>query len=117
MRGQRTQKEALEVRYGYLRSQLEGVDRDFRELQRIVGVHFIPSRPETLQEIIDKFVEKEQRVASLQKYWSLQNDEIEKLEQECAEMQAACDAEEARLAAERGDKSSTKTYSEDALEE
>ena len=54
MRTHRAQKEKLEVRYGYLRSQLEGVDRDFRELQRIVGVHFVPSQPESLQQIINK---------------------------------------------------------------
>lgn len=72
------------MRYGYLRAQLEGVDRDFRELQRIVGVHFVPSQPETLLQIINKFVEKEGRVASLQKYWALQNDEIEALAAEIA---------------------------------
>ena len=54
MRTHSSHKERLEVRYGYLRSQLEGVDRDFRELQRIVGVHFVPSQPESLQQIINK---------------------------------------------------------------
>ena len=86
MRKARARKEKLEVRYGYLRSQLEGVDNDFRELQRIVGVHFQPSHPESLQQIIDKFVEKERRVASLQKYWALQADEIGGLEFELASL-------------------------------
>ena len=49
MRTGRAHKEKLEVRYGYLRSQLEGVDNDFRELQRIVGVHFQPSHPECVR--------------------------------------------------------------------
>ena len=79
MRTARVRKERLEVRYGYLRSQLEGIDRDFRELERIVGVRFVPSQPESLQQIINKFLEKEARVASLQKFWALQNEEIEKL--------------------------------------
>jgi len=77
LRDARRKRERLEVRYGYLRSQLEGLENDFVDLQRIVGVHFEPSRPESLQEIIEKFAEKERRVASLQQYWALQADDIE----------------------------------------
>jgi len=87
MRNSRAEKEKLEVRYGYLRSQLEGIDNDFRELQRIVGVHFVPSHPESLQQIIETFVEKEQRVASLQKYWTLQSDEVESLTSELGSLE------------------------------
>merc|ERR1719231_2201132 len=102
MRSARAKKERLEVRYGYLRSQLEGVDNDFRELQRIVGVHFQPSHPESLEQIIKKFVEKEGQVVSLQRYFSLQSDEIETLSsdlqhlnREAAQVEAAHAAEDA----------------------
>ncbi|KAL1527505.1 hypothetical protein AB1Y20_008961 [Prymnesium parvum] len=88
MRSHRAHKERLEVRYGYLRSQLEGVDRDFRELQRIVGVHFVPSQPESLQQIISKYVEKEGKIASLLKYSEQQNDEIHDLQVQIAEGEA-----------------------------
>merc|ERR1719181_2725802 len=87
MRTSRAQKEKLEVRYGYLRSQLEGIDNNFRELQRIVGVHFQPSHPESLEQIIKKFVEKEGQVVSLQRYFSLQSDEIETLHQQLAQFE------------------------------
>ena len=100
MRTSRAQKEKLEVRYGYLRSQLEGIDNDFRELQRIVGVHFQPSHPESLQQIIDTFVEKEQRVASLQKYLTLQSDEVETLSHQVTALERQAEAVEAVGAAE-----------------
>jgi len=89
MRSHRSHKEKLEVRYGYLRSQLEGVDRDFRELQRIVGVHFVPSQPESLQQIINKYVEKEGKIASLLKYSEQQNDEMRALKLSIADAQAS----------------------------
>lgn len=91
LRSARVHKEKLEVRYGYLRSQLEGIDRDFRELERIVGVRFVPSQPESLQQIITKFLEKEAKVASLQKFWGLQNEDIEKLGLERERLTAAAD--------------------------
>jgi hypothetical protein len=99
MRSARVHKEKLEVRYGYLRSQLEGIDRDFRELERIVGVRFVPSQPESLQQIINKFLEKEAKVASLQKFWGLQNEEIEKLDLETSRLTTAADAADAADAA------------------
>jgi len=95
LRSARVHKEKLEVRYGYLRSQLEGIDRDFRELERIVGVRFVPSQPESLQQIINKFLEKEAKVASLQKFWGLQNEEIEKLGLETSRLTTAADAADA----------------------
>jgi len=79
MRKSRATKEKLEVRYGYLKTQLEGLDADFGELQRIVGVHFQPSDPASLEQIIQKFVEKEGQIVSLQRYFSLQSDEVETL--------------------------------------
>ena len=100
MRRARAQKEKLEVRYGYLRSQLEGIDNDFRELQRIVGVHFQPSHPESLQQIIDTFVDKEQKVTSLQKYLALQQDEIETLSQQLGALDKDADAAQALSHAE-----------------
>ena len=99
LRSARVHKERLEVRYGYLRSQLEGIDRDFRELERIVGVRFVPSQPESLQQIINKFLEKEAKVASLQKFWGLQNEEIEKLGLETSRLTTAADAADAADAA------------------
>ena len=113
MRTNRVHKERLEVRYGYLRSQLEGVDNDFRELQRIVGVHFQPSHPESLEQIIKKFVEKEGQVISLQRYFSLQSDEIELLlsqlarltrEEEAARATTRAAEAEAEAAASSGSK-------------
>ena len=95
MRSSRAEREKLEVRYGYLRSQLEGIDSDFLELQRIVGVHFVPSHPESLQQIIETFVEKEQRVASLQTYWTLQNDEVEDLSSQLSTLEALAKRAEA----------------------
>jgi len=100
MRSHRGHKERLEVRYGYLRSQLEGVDRDFRELQRIVGVHFVPSQPESLQQIISKYVEKEGKIASLLKYSEQQNDEIHSLQVDQTEMQSLLDRCEGREGAD-----------------
>ena len=100
MRQSRTHKEKLEVRYGYLRSQLEGVDNDFRELQRIVGVHFQPSHPESLEQIIKKFVEKEGQVVSLQRYFSLQSDEIETLTSQLAHLTRESEAAAADKAVE-----------------
>ena len=44
LRSARVHKEKLEVRYGYLRSQLEGIDRDFRELERIARQHVVPTQ-------------------------------------------------------------------------
>ena len=96
MRSARVKKEKLEVRYGYLRSQLEGIDRDFRELERIVGVRFVPSKPESLQEIITKFLEKEAKVASLQQFWGMQNEEIEVQSEEIERLEL----ETSRLATE-----------------
>ena len=45
-------------------------------------MHFVPSQPESLQEIINKFAEKEARVQSLQKFWAMQNDELAALERQ-----------------------------------
>jgi len=101
-RSQRAHKERLEVRYGYLRSQLEGIDREFRELERIVGVHFAPSQPESLQRIIDTFVEKEGRVVSLQKYWAMQNEEVERMQHEVWELNELAESMEAGSSAEAG---------------
>jgi len=121
MRTQRIERERLEVKYGYLRSQLEGVDNDFRELERIVDVLFVPGQPEKLQQIIDKFVEKERRVASLQKFWGIQNDEIEALtldlaalaRQEAAQQQLN---DEAAANPARGDSSKAAVLDEATLE-
>ena len=91
MRDARRKREALEVRYGYLRSQLEGIDNDFRELQRIVGVHFTPTRPESLQAIIHKFVERENQIVSLEAYWDTQNREMQGLSLDSDALQKAAD--------------------------
>ena len=96
LRSSRVHKEKLEVRYGYLRSQLEGIDRDFRELERIVAVRFVPSQPESLQQIIGKFLEKEAKVASLQKFWGMQNEDVERLGAETARLTAAADKAQLR---------------------
>ena len=100
----RKQQERLQCQFAYLKSQLDGVDNDFRELQRIVGVHFQPEHPESLELIIKKFVEKEGQVVSLQRYFSLQSDEIESLDKQLLhlnrDLDAATAAERAAQAAE-----------------
>ena len=88
----RKEQERLQVTYAYLKSQLDGVDNDFRELQRIVGVHFQPSHPESLEQIIQKFVEKEGQVVSLQRYFSLQSDQIETLSSQLQTLSREADA-------------------------
>jgi len=55
-------------------------------------VHFVPSQPESLQQIISKYVEKEGKIASLLKYSEQQNDEIRHIQSEMAEAQAKVDA-------------------------
>ena len=64
-----------------------------------MGVRFVPSQPESLQQIINKFLEKEAKVASLQKFWGLQNEEIEKLDLETSRLTTAADAADAADAA------------------
>jgi len=73
MKKKRAHKEKLDVRYGYLRSQLEAIDGEFRRLERIVGVHFLPNNPGSLEHIISKFSETETHIASLQQFWERQN--------------------------------------------
>jgi len=87
MRDARRQRERLEVCYGYLRSQVEGLEKDFGDLQRIVGVPVESTRPNSSQKIIEQFAEKDRRVASLQKYWALQSDEIEEIQLKVAAME------------------------------
>ena len=86
MRESRRQREKYEVRFGYLRSQLEGLENDFGKLQSIVGVRMDPQNPQP-KEIIQTFAEKERRVASLQTYWELQNDEIHQMQHEVHHME------------------------------
>ena len=88
MKQKRAQKEKLDVRYGYLRSQLEAIDGEFRKLERIVGVHFLPGDPGSLENIISKFIERETHIASLQKFWARQNEESEVLRAEIASLES-----------------------------
>lgn len=48
MKAKRATRERLDVKYGYLRSQLEAIDGEFRKLEHIVGVHFAPADPASL---------------------------------------------------------------------
>lgn len=84
MKKRRAQKEKLDVRYGYLRSQLTAIDSEFRKLERIVGVHFMPGDPGSLENIISKFIERETHIVSLQKFWARQNEEAEAVHAEVA---------------------------------
>ena len=41
-----------ELRLGYLQNQVRGQEMDFQRLHRIMGVKFLPEKPESVQDII-----------------------------------------------------------------
>jgi hypothetical protein len=92
MKKRRRQKEKLDVRYGYLRSQLTAIDGEFRKLERIVNVHFMPGDPGSLENIINKFIERETHIVSLQKFWARQNEEAEATRAEIFRLQSQATA-------------------------
>jgi hypothetical protein len=88
MKKRRANKEKLDVRYGYLRSQLTALDGEFRKLERIVGVHFMPGDPASLENIISNYIERETHIVSLQKFWARQNEEAEAVHAELVRLQS-----------------------------
>ena len=69
-----------ELRLGYLQNQVRGQEMDFQRLHRIMGVKFMPEKPESVQEIISKSLEHEERNASLLAFVGVQNHQMEELQ-------------------------------------
>ena len=84
-----------ELRLGYLQNQVRGQEMDFQRLHRIMGVKFLPEKPESVQDIISASLEHEERNASLLGFVGVQNHQMESLHDELAFF----GAEEVRIAA------------------
>jgi len=67
---------------------------DFQRLHRIMGVKFLPEKPESVQDIISASLKHEERNASLLGFVGEQNQQMERLHDEIAFF----DAEEVRIA-------------------
>jgi len=84
-----------ELRLGYLQNQVRGQEMDFQRLHRIMGVKFLPEKPESVQDIISASLQHDERNASLLGFVGVQNQQMESLQDELAFFAA----EEARIAA------------------
>ena len=69
-----------ELRLGYLQNQVRGQEMDFQRLHRIMGVKFMPEKPESVQEIISASLKHEERNASLLAFVGVQNHQMEELQ-------------------------------------
>jgi len=85
-----------ELRLGYLQNQVRGQEMDFQRLHRIMGVKFLPEKPESVQDIISASLKHEERNTSLLGFVTVQNQQLESLHDDLAFF----DAEEQRLATE-----------------
>ena len=83
-RAVRVNKLKREMHLGYLRSQLAQFVAVSNGLETVMGVRLDPKDAETLRRIIEHFSEKDRLVESLQMFWAVQVDEIEKLGHETA---------------------------------
>jgi len=85
-----------ELSLGYLQNNVRGLEMDFQRLHRIMGVKFTPEKPDSVQDIVKASLNHEQRNASLLHYVSVQNAQVEELDEQVR----ALDAEEERLSEE-----------------
>merc|ERR1740133_537682 len=82
-----------ELRLGYLQNQVRGQEMDFQRLHRIMGVKFLPEKPESVQDIISASLKHEERNASLLGFVGVQNQQMESLHDDLAFF----DAEEVQI--------------------
>jgi DNA repair exonuclease SbcCD ATPase subunit len=86
VKAKRDEDSKRELRLGYL-----------QRLHRIMGVKFTPEKPDSVQDIVKASLNHEQRNASLLHFVSVQNGQLEELEEQLRTL----DAEAARLAEEQ----------------
>ena len=97
LKGARDAEQKREMRLGYLQNQVRGQEMDFQRLHRIMGVKFLPEKPESVGEIVAVSLKHEERNASLLAFVGVQNRLVEELHLELAKL----DAEARRIEARR----------------
>lgn len=97
LKGARDAEQKRELRLGYLQNQVRGQEMDFQRLHRIMGVKFVPEKPESVGEIVAVSLKHEERNASLLAFVGVQNRQVDELQEELSKL----DAEAVQLEAQR----------------
>merc|ERR1719502_355497 len=79
----RGELESKETRYGFLANQVNGRDSEFQRLQAFTGMDskFVPGEPQIVDEITNRFLEKERANTSLLRYLHEQQAEMMELDE------------------------------------